>query len=98
MIVTARNLQMIVATRNPLACEKISFHLNLAVDIIKVVGVAMLWDNWCITYCHKARARGGKAPSAPFLNPPLAHCKAQDNEVAHPALQFFSREPCPISI
>lgn len=24
-------------------------------------GVAVLWHNWCITYCHKAHARGSKA-------------------------------------
>lgn len=61
-------------------------------------GMAVLWDNWYITYCPKAHARGSKAPSAPYLNPPLAHCKAQDNEVALPALQLISLEPCPISI
>lgn len=91
---------MIVATRNPLACEKISFRLNLADDTAKGVGVAVLRDNWCITFCPKAPVRDGKAPSAPclHLNPPLAHCKAQDKEVSHPALQLISLEPCPTSI
>lgn len=80
--------------------EKIKFCFNLAADTAKVVGVAALWDNWCITYCHKVCARGGKALSAPHLNlnPSLGHCKAQDNEVSHPALQLISLEPCPISI
>lgn len=42
--------------------------------------------------------QGEAKPSAPYLNPPLAHCKAGDNEVSLPALQLISLEPCPISI
>lgn len=36
MIVTARNLQMIVTTRGPLACYEMSFTLDLDIDTVNV--------------------------------------------------------------
>jgi len=63
--VTARNLQMTVATRNPMAYYEMSFSLDLGVDTAKVVGGrSPTGHGSCFSVIQPEAhpARGGKAP------------------------------------